>query len=100
MKAFIKVLGFFLINAVGFSVGPFILATAVFGLKIVEVTQDNPDSMIFFDTFLLPITLTWLVCFVFSFASFFLSGLWKKAFLFLPVYIPLLLSIYKIYTFI
>lgn len=97
MKALVRVLGFLLVNAIGFYVGPLLLATAVFKLKLIELSEDNPAILAFYDggfmSVMMPI---WFVCMLFSFASFFLSGIWKKLFLFCPVYIPLLLGIYMI----
>jgi len=101
MKALIKVLGFLSINAVGFYVGPFLLAMAVFSLKIIEISEDNPAGLAFYDGgFMGVIMPIWFVCMLFSFASFFLSGAWKMIFLFCPIYIPLILGIYKISTYV
>tara|TARA_B100001989_G_scaffold216504_1_gene167369 strand:+ start:4340 stop:4651 length:312 start_codon:yes stop_codon:yes gene_type:complete len=99
MKAFLKVLIFFLVNAVGFSVGPLIIAFSIFKLQLIDLKNEANVGVVDYvlnGPLMMTISLTWFVCFLFSFASFFLSGIWKKIFLLCPIFVPMVVTIYKI----
>jgi len=87
MQTLIRVSLFFLCNVIGFNIGPLLYVVAL-KLNIVEITAENAAS---YEYDLIQVNLlTWAACAAFSFAYFFLSGHWRKAFLLAPIVVPLL----------
>lgn len=88
MKSFLSVLTFFLVNAIGFNIGPvFYILTLKHEWVDTASESFNPiglqNDLVNMPTFI------WLACALFSFAFFFMRGIWRKVFLFAPVIIPL-----------
>lgn len=88
----LKNLALFLIcNLIGAFIGPTLYAITLtqqlIDIEAVGLTQ----AILGYD--ILIIQLNWLVCALFSISVFFLSGTWKKFFLFAPIFIPFVLTV-------
>lgn len=98
MKTYLSVFLFFLCNAIGFSIGP-VLYVLIIKYKIIDVNSSSFDaaSLQYDMTLMLPVT--WLICALFSFSVFFLSGIWRIIFLLAPIAIPFVYGISLIQTY-
>ena len=91
-KTYLTVFLFFLCNAIGFTVGPlvFVLANKY---KLIDIhAPDINTAMLQYDMITAPIFM-WLPCALFSFAVFFLTGIWRKFFFLAPIAAPLIYSL-------
>ncbi len=95
MNSYLKVFYFFLCNAIGFSVGPFlyVMYLKYDMLDIESATFNALEAQ--YDLITLPIFM-WLPCVLFSFAIFFLAGYWRVFFLFAPIIAPFVTSVINI----
>ncbi|MGH1376043.1 MAG: hypothetical protein ACRBCK_06810 [Alphaproteobacteria bacterium] len=88
MKTFFSVLIFFVCLAIGFSVGPTLYAISLaMNLIDIEATKFDQAAMQYG---MMVTQVTWLICALFSFSSFFLRGYWKSFFLATPIVLPTL----------
>lgn len=91
MRVLISVVLFFLCNLIGSLIGPLLYVLSV-KYELVAANE-GLDQTIFFNDIVLLVSLTWLVCALFSFATFFLSGIWRVVFYLAPIVIPLIVGL-------
>lgn len=96
MNIFLKVLIFFLINAIGYYVGPTLYALLVLKMGVIDYSNPTIDLAQFEQTYFIRTLLSWGVCAVFSFVSFFLKSSLRFAFLLAPIFIPVVISLFYI----
>ena len=61
--------------------------------EFVNISATGFDAAALQQDFMTKVPLTWLVCCLFSFSTFFLRGLWRKFFLLCPIIVPMIYGI-------
>lgn len=98
MKILIKVLVFFLVNAIGYYVAPSLFALLVLKFDMLDYSNTAINKVNFEQTYFLRTLMTWGICAVFSFAGFFFKSSIRFLFLLAPIFVPLLVGAYYIFT--
>lgn len=77
----------FIVNVIGFYVGPILYAVTVVKFRLIEISETgfNYAAM---QQYLTMANWTWLVCAMFSLSVLFLKGRWKLVFAFAPIAVP------------
>ncbi len=91
MKIYLKILIFFICNIIGFFTGSFLYAMAQI-YKFIDI-ENSGFSITSMQYDMGTIMIIWLVCAIFSFASFFLSKKWGVFFLSAPIIAPFITSL-------
>ena len=98
MKTYLIVFLFFLSNAIGSTIGPILFHLTV-NYNIDKINSSNYDLLALQNDMVFNVMTTWLICALFSFSVFFLSGIWQKIFLCTPIIVPLLYGILLLQTY-
>jgi hypothetical protein len=86
-KTLLKVLAFFAMNAIGFSMSA-ILVVIVTALNLLDTSAADFNFNQFKHDIFFKNSVTWMVCAIFSFSFFFLKGIWRYIMLLAPAVIP------------
>ena len=97
MSTFSKIIAFLLVNTLGFF-SPLVCSWIGFRTGLLSGESPGFDAQHFQNWFLTGVMVTWLVCAIFSLASFFLHGKARLFFLWAPVIVPMIYGLSVLYA--